>query len=88
MCYGPMGAFLVEFFPAKVRYTSTSISHEIGTGDIGDGTLVIAPILFLAMGSIYAGLIWSTVVPILSSLVALYLIGEIREKSIWPEVLQ
>ena len=88
MCYGPMGAFLVEFFPAKVRYTSTSISHGIGTGDIGDGTLVIAPILVLAMGSIYAGLIWSTVVPILSSLVALYFIGETKEKSIWTEVLQ
>jgi MFS family permease len=88
MCYGPMGAFLVEFFPAKVRYTSTTISHGVGTGDVGDGTLVIAPILVLLLGNIYAGLIWSSMIPILTSLVAFHFIKETKEKSIWTEVIQ
>jgi MFS family permease len=88
MCYGPMGAFLVELFPARIRYTSTSISHGIGTGDVGDGTLLIAPILVLSIGSIYAGLIWSTVIPLVSSIIALHFLKETRETSIWEEIAQ
>ncbi len=88
MCYGPLGAFLVEFFPAKIRYTSISISHGIGTGDIGDGTLVIAPILVLLLGNIYAGLIWSSVVPIATSLVAFFLVKETKATSIWAEIAE
>lgn len=84
MCYGPLAAFLVEFFPAKIRYTSISISHGIGTGDIGDATLLIAPILVLAVGSPYSGLVWSTLAPLATSLVAWRLIRE-KRTSIWAE---
>jgi MFS family permease len=86
MCYGPLGAFLVEYFPAKIRYTSMSLSHGIGTGDIGDGTLVIAPVLALAMGSMYGGLVWSIAVPATASFVAMLLVKETRKRSIWLEI--
>jgi len=86
MCYGPLGAFLVEFFPARIRYTSISISHGVGTGDIGDGTLLIAPALAFALGNIYGGLVWSTIVPILTSLVGSLLLRETRGIRIWDEV--
>ena len=30
MVYGPIAAFLVEFFPARIRYTSLSIPYHLG----------------------------------------------------------
>jgi MFS family permease len=86
MCYGPLGAFLVEYFPARIRYTSMSISHGIGTGDVGDGTLVIAPVLALVLGNVYGGLIWAIAVPSIVSFVSVLLVKETKETSIWLEV--
>jgi MFS family permease len=51
MVYGPIAAFLVEFFPAKVRYTSLSLPYHLGNGEFG-GWLPF----------IYTGLVASTVV--------------------------
>ena len=35
MVYGPIAAFLVEMFPAKIRYTSMSLPYHIGNGMFG-----------------------------------------------------
>lgn len=35
MVYGPIAAFLVEMFPAKIRYTSMSLPYHIGNGVFG-----------------------------------------------------
>lgn len=35
MIYGPMAAFLVELFPANIRYTSMSLPYHIGNGVFG-----------------------------------------------------
>lgn len=35
MVYGPIAAFLVELFPAKIRYTSMSLPYHIGNGVFG-----------------------------------------------------
>src|SRR5258708_22611675 len=32
MVYGPVGAFLAEFFPGRIRYTSVSVPYHIGNG--------------------------------------------------------
>src|SRR5207302_1633017 len=32
MVYGPIGAFLAEYFPARIRYTSVSVPYHIGNG--------------------------------------------------------
>jgi MFS family permease len=45
MVYGPIAAFLVEFFPAKIRYTSLSIPYHLGNGEFG-GWL---PTIFLGL---------------------------------------
>lgn len=66
MVYGPLGAYLVESFPTRIRYTSLAVAYGIGTGDVGDGTLLIAPALALATGNILAGLLWSTAVPLVA----------------------
>ncbi|MDG6900364.1 MAG: MFS transporter [Nitrososphaerota archaeon] len=66
MVYGPLGAYLVESFPTRVRYTSFGVAFGVGTGDVGDGTVLIAPALVVATGSIFAGLLWSTAVPLVA----------------------
>ena len=71
MAYGPLAAYLTELFPTRIRYTSLSIPYGIGTGDIGDGTLLIAPALALATGNIFAGLAWSSLVPLFTLVVSL-----------------
>ncbi len=35
MVYGPIAVFLVELFPAKIRYTSMSLPYHIGNGVFG-----------------------------------------------------
>ena len=35
MVYGPIAAFLVELFPAKIRYTSMSLPYHVGNGVFG-----------------------------------------------------
>lgn len=35
LVYGPIAAFLVELFPAKIRYTSMSLPYHIGNGIFG-----------------------------------------------------
>ncbi|TMH93875.1 MAG: MHS family MFS transporter, partial [Betaproteobacteria bacterium] len=32
MVYGPIGAFLAEYFPGRIRYTSVSVPYHIGNG--------------------------------------------------------
>jgi len=35
MIYGPIAAYLVEAFPARIRYTSLSLPYHIGNGVFG-----------------------------------------------------
>jgi len=35
MVYAPIAAYLVEAFPAKIRYTSMSLPYHIGNGVFG-----------------------------------------------------
>jgi len=51
MVYGPIAAFLVEYFPARVRYTLLSIPYHLGNGEFG-GWLPF----------IYTGIVAATVV--------------------------
>src|SRR5215472_2640422 len=37
MVYGPIAAFLVELFPARIRYSSMSMPYHIGNGWFGGG---------------------------------------------------
>ena len=35
LVYGPIAAYLIEAFPAKIRYTSLSLPYHIGNGVFG-----------------------------------------------------
>lgn len=78
MVYGPLGAYLVESFPTRIRYTSMAVAYGVGTGDIGDGTLLVAPWLTLATGNVYAGFLWIAAVPLVTIATGLLLMKETK----------
>jgi MFS family permease len=86
MVYGPIAAFLVEFFPARIRYTSLSIPYHIGNGWFGGFLPLIAASLAAATGNIYAGLVYPIAVALMSVVVGGLFIRETRHVRIWDEV--
>jgi MFS family permease len=86
MVYGPIAAFLVEFFPARIRYTSLSIPYHIGNGWFGGFLPLISAALLTATGNIYAGLIYPIVVALITVVVGGLYIKESRHVRIWDEV--
>jgi hypothetical protein len=55
MVYGPVAAFLVELFPARIRYTSMSLPYNINS-IIGGLLPLLATAIVAATGNIYNGL--------------------------------
>ena len=86
MVYGPIAAFLVELFPAKIRYTSLSLPYHIGNGWFGGLTPYIAANIVAATGIIYAGLIYPIAIAVMTFLVGTFLVRETKHVRIWEEV--
>src|SRR5213592_416383 len=63
MVYGPIAAFLAEFFPARIRYTSVSVPYHIGNGWGGGLVPIITTSVFVRTGSVGSALIYPIVVP-------------------------
>ena len=85
MVYGPVGAFLAEFFPGRIRYTSVSVPYHIGNGWGGGLVPFITSAAFAATGSIGYALIYPIAVPAVCFVLALFLMPETRHISIWKE---
>jgi MFS family permease len=86
MVYGPIGAFLAEFFPGRIRYTSVSVPYHIGNGWGGGLVPFITTAAFQATGSLAYALIYPIAVPAICFVVSLFLMPETRHISIWePE---
>src|SRR5438094_3398306 len=86
MVYGPSSAFLDEFFPARIRYTSVSVPYHIGNGWGGGLVPFITSAAFAATGSLWDALIYPIAVPAVCFVLALFLMPETRKMSIWePE---
>jgi MFS family permease len=45
LVYGPMGAFVMEYFHGRTRYTAMGFTHNIGNGLIGGATPLITEFL-------------------------------------------
>jgi len=52
MTYGPIGAFLAEFFPGRIRYTSVSVPYHIGNGWGGGLVPIITTAAYASTGSL------------------------------------
>ncbi|WGD56368.1 MFS transporter [Bradyrhizobium sp. CB1650] len=86
MVYGPVGAFLAEFFPARIRYTSVSVPYHIGNGWGGGLVPFITSAAFAATGSVGYALIYPIVVPAVCFVLAVFLMPETRKISIWQPI--
>jgi MFS family permease len=85
MTYGPIGAFLAEYFPGRIRYTSVSVPYHIGNGWGGGLVPIITTSAYLSTGSVGWALVYPIALPAISFLLALFLMPETRKHSIWEE---
>ncbi len=83
MVYGPIGAFLAEYFPARIRYTSVSVPYHIGNGWGGGLVPVITTAAYVSTHSLGTALIYPITVPAVAFLLSLFLMPETRKISIW-----
>src|SRR4030081_1100827 len=86
MVYGPIAAYLVEAFPAKIRYTSLSLPYHIGNGVFGGLLPLIGLTVIAQTGNIYAGLYYPIAVAGLTFIVGSLLLRETRHVLIWEEM--
>jgi MFS family permease len=83
LVYGPMAAFLIESFPAKIRYTSMSLPYHIGNGVFGGLVPLIGLSVIAETGNIYAGLYYPMIVAGITFLVGMVLLKETHGTKIW-----
>ena len=86
MVYGPIAAYLVEAFPAKIRYTSLSLPYHIGNGVFGGLLPLIGLSACAATGNIYAGLYYPMAVATMTFIVGSLKLQETHGTKIWDEV--
>jgi MFS family permease len=86
MVYGPIAAYLVEAFPAKIRYTALSLPYHIGNGVFGGLLPLIGLYVVAETGNIYAGLYYPIIVAGLTFVVGSLLLRETKHTLIWDEV--
>lgn len=88
MVYGPIAAFLIELFPARIRYSSMSLPYHVGNGVFGGGVPFIATYLATTFTGIpLIGLAYPIAVASLGVVVStLGLKRETNDVKIWDEV--
>jgi MFS family permease len=86
MVYGPIAAYLVEAFPAKIRYTALSLPYHIGNGVFGGLLPLIGLSLVARTGNIYAGLYYPIAVAAITFVVGSLLLKETHHVRIWREL--
>ncbi|MBN9602510.1 MAG: hypothetical protein J0G33_06220 [Afipia felis] len=79
---GPIGAFLVELFPTKVRYSGVSVAMQIGNGWIGGFAPFFATMLVVSSGNIFAGLWYTVVVAAVTFIIGVLFIRDTRHNDI------
>jgi MFS family permease len=80
MVYGPIAAWLVDLFPARIRYTSMSLPYHIGNGWFGGFLPTVSFALVALTGDIYYGLWYPIVVAIATTLIGGLFLPESREE--------
>ena len=86
MVYGPIAAFLVEAFPARIRYTSLSLPYHFGNGWFGGFLPLIATALVAWTGNMFAGLVFPITVSLMTVIVGALFLEERHDHRIWDEV--
>ena len=83
LVYGPIAAFLAEYFPARIRYTSVSVPYHIGNGWGGGLVPIVTTYAWLSTGSLAWALAYPIAVPAVAFVLGVFLMPETRAISIW-----
>jgi MFS family permease len=86
MVYGPIAAYLVEAFPARIRYTALSLPYHIGNGVFGGLLPLIGLSIVAATGNIYAGLYYPIAVAVVTFVIGSLFLPETHSVLIWKEL--
>jgi MFS family permease len=86
MVYGPIAAYLVEAFPAKIRYTALSLPYHIGNGVFGGMLPLIGLSVIAQTGNIYAGLYYPMIDAGTTFFIGAIFLKETHGHKIWEEV--
>lgn len=86
MVYGPIAAYLVEAFPAKIRYTALSLPYHIGNGIFGGLLPLIGVSLIASTGNIYAGLYYPMAIAGITFVIGAIFLRETHGHKIWEEM--
>ena len=78
MVYGPIAAWLVELFPARIRYTSMSLPYHIGNGWFGGFLPTMSFAMVAATGNIYYGLWYPVVIAAMTLVIGTLFLRETR----------
>jgi MFS family permease len=76
MVYGPIAAWLVELFPARIRYTSMSLPYHIGNGWFGGFLPTVSFALVAYTGDIYYGLWYPIIVALMTVVIGGFFLRE------------
>ncbi len=91
MVYGPIAAFLVESFPARVRNTSVSLPYHVANGYFGGFLPLIAGVMMadairapdiFPVDARYAGLLYPTAVAAITFVIGMWLLPETKNNPI------
>jgi MFS family permease len=87
MVYGPIAAFLVELFPARIRYTSMSLPYHVGNGVFGGLVPAAGASIAALTGVALGGLLYPMAIAALGVVVGLAFQREPTHRiRIWEEV--
>src|SRR5712671_3024296 len=87
MVYGPIAAFLVELFPARIRYTSMSLPYHVGNGVFGGLVPAAGASIAAITGIALSGLLYPMAVAAIGVIVSLAFLREPTHRiRIWDEV--
>jgi MFS family permease len=83
--YAPIAAWLVELFPARIRYTSMSLPYHIGNGWFGGFLPTISFAIVATTGDIYAGLWYPIGVSLMTFVLGSLFMPETKDRDIHHE---
>ena len=84
--YAPLAAYLVEAFPANIRYTSISLPYKLGNGWFGGFVPLIATALVARTGNAFAWLAYPIAIALVTVVVGARYVTESSARKLWAEV--
>jgi MFS family permease len=88
MVYGPIAAFLIESFPARIRYTSFSLPYHLGNGWFGGTLPLIAGLMVEKTKNIFSPLYYVIAVALMTFIVGTLFLSEKNRVQIWDEAAE